>query len=156
MSGADKSRTRTYGWVDPAGISILLELEKLPGKGLLDGLDALGYLRFQGAKTDELRPIYVLQHHPAFWVVDKILESLSKRSLRQRRGLEQRGAAHQDVSLAKDFVNHLERNGLLFTPKGRKDLVKVTDRGRRVFSRYAGQKDFAEELMAFFAETPAT
>ena len=60
------------------------------------------------------------------------------------------------MSLAKDFVKHLENNGLLFTPKGRKDLVKVTDRGRRVFSKYAGQKDFAEELLSFFAERPAT
>ena len=53
------------------------------------------------------------------------------------------------------FVNHLEDNGLLFTPKGRKDLVKVTDRGRKVFSKYAGEREFAEELMSFFAERPS-
>lgn len=141
--------------VDPDAISILLEFEKPPGKELLYGLEALGYLKFEGAKTQELQPIYVLQHHPAFLVVDKILEKLAQQSLRQRRGLEQRGAAHHDVSLAKDFVNHLENSGLLFKPKNRKDLVQVSDRGRKVFSKYAGEKDFSEELLSFFVERPS-
>ena len=141
--------------IEPDSISILLEFDKPPVKGLLDGFVALGYLRFHGAKTDELRPIYVLQHHPAFWVVDKILEKLAEQSLRQRRGLVQRGAAHQDVNLAKDFVKHLENTGLLVTPKGRKDLVKVTDRGRKVFSMYPEDLDFSDELMSFFTEKPS-
>ena len=135
--------------VDPNEISIVIE------SGLLIGLDALGYLRAKGAKTNELRPFFVLQHHPAFWMVDKILKNLAKQTTRQRRGLEQRGAAHQDVKLAINFVNYLEQKGFIFTPKSRKDLVKVTDQGRTVFAKYAAERDFDDALTLFFKQTPS-
>lgn len=136
--------------VDPESTAILLDVPMLAAKQRIDGLNALGYFRFHGAKTDPIQDVYVLQHHPAFPVVDKILESLSKQAMRQRRGLEQRGAAHQDVNLARDFVSHLENKGLLGTPKGRKDLVKVTEKGRKVFARYAAEQEFSKELLSFF------
>lgn len=136
--------------IDQAAISIILESEKGLGKQIFDGLDALGYLRFQGAKTDEIRDIYVLQHHPAFSVVDKIMEKLAQQTVRQRRGLEQRGAARQDVKLARDFVKYLENKGFITTPKNRKDMVEVTELGRKVFSKYAGEREFVEDLKSFF------
>ena len=113
----------------------------------------LGYLRFRGARTDEIPAFYEMQHHPAFPVVDKIIEKLAQQTLRQRRGLEQRGAARQNVALARDFIDFLENRGLLQTPRNRKDLVEVTDRGRKVFSKYASDKEFAEDLVSFFAES---
>ena len=140
-----------FTMVDQDGISILVENQS--HNTLLTGFDALGYLHAKGAKTNELRPFFVLQHHPAFWMVDKILKNLAKQSTRQRRGLEQRGAAQKDVKLAIDFVDYLQQKGFLVIPKARKDLVKVTDRGRRVFSKYVADKDFDDELILFFGQT---
>ena len=135
--------------VDKDSISIVIQDEREAVKSV-DGLDALGYLKFHGAKTRELRPDYVLQYHRAYWVVDKIVRKLAEQMLRQRRGLEQRGAAQRDVGLAGEFVGHLLHRGLIITPKGRKDLVSVTDRGRAVFTKYVQDGEIAEELIEFF------
>ena len=135
-------------------ITIVADADNNRGRKVLHGLDALGYLKSKGAATKELRPYYIFQHHSAFWVIDKILRNLAKQTTRQRRGLEQRGAAHRDVKLAIDFVNYLEQCGFLNIPKGRKDLVKVTDQGRSVFSRYVGENFFAAELIDFFYSKP--
>ena len=154
FSGSNLENTNFVATKD-GEISIIAEIDRYSSNRLLYGLEALGYLRSRGAQTKELRPYYILQHHPAFWVVDKILRNLAKQTTRQRRGLEQRGAAHHDVKLAIDCVNYLEQCGFLAIPKGRKDLVKVTDRGRSVFSRYVGENYLAEELIQFFETRPA-
>ena len=143
-----------FAGVDVDAISIIVEGERKSLR-VLEGRDALGYLKFHGAETRELAPIFVFQHHPAFWVVDKIIRKMADQVLRQRRGLEQRGAAQQDVKLARDFVSHLERSDLLETPKGRKELVRVTDNGRAVFSAYAKANELAPELIEFFDSRPA-
>ena len=140
---------------DSDAITIVAEANRHNGSRLLNGFEALGYLCARGAVTKQLRSYDVLQHHPAFWVIDKIVRNLAKQSTRQRRGLEQRGAAHHDVGLAIEFVNFLVQCGLLSIPKGRKDLVKVTDQGRNVFSRYVGENYFSVELTQFFADRPA-
>jgi len=146
FTGAD------FTGVDPGAFSILLNVDKPPGKKVLDGTSALGFLQLAGAKTDHLRPIHRLQHHSSFPIVDKILEKLGQQAQRQRRGLEQRGAAHLNVSVARRFVDHLLRSGLITTPKGRKDLVEVTERGREVFKKYSEEKEFSEELLSFFED----
>ena len=142
--------------VDENNLSILVEIERNSGIRSLTGIDALGYLNANGAITKVLRPIYILQFHSAFWVVDKILGNLAKQTLRQRRGLEQRGAAHQDVKLATEFVKYLEQSKLIETPKGRKELVEVTDHGRAVFGKYDADREFSVELLEFFNSRPAT
>ena len=135
--------------VDEGAISIVI-LSQGDARRSVEGLDALGYLQFYGAKTRELRADYVLQYHHAYWVVDKILNKLAEQMLRQRRGLEQRGAAQQDVGLAGRFVSHLIKRGLISTQKGRKDLVSVTERGRTVFTKYAEERELSQELLEFF------
>ena len=143
-----------FSAIEEDDITIVVDAAKHSGKRALHGLNALGYLNARGATTKQLLPYYTLQHHGSFWVVDKIVRNLGKQTTRQRRGLEQRGAAHQDVKLAVDFVDHLEQRGLLVIPKGRKDLVKVTDQGRSVFSRYIGENHIARELIEFFDDKP--
>ena len=62
--------------VDEGAISIII-LSQGDARRSVEGLDALGYLQFYGAKTRELRVDYVLQYHHAYWVVDKILKKAS-------------------------------------------------------------------------------
>ena len=92
----------------------------------------------------------ILQFHPAFLVVDKILTKLAKQRTRQRRGLEQRGVAHQDVNLAKEFLRYLESQHLLITPKARPDQVRVTDEGRPIFAKYERGREIDQRLLSFF------
>ena len=155
FSGADVRGTNFTG-LDRDAISIVVELGNERPRTVLSGQDALGYLKFMGAMTDTIPINFVLQFHPAFWVVDKIVSKLATQSTRQRRGIEQRGAAHRDVNLAKEFVRHLEYSGLLTTAKARKDLVDVTEQGRRVFSKYAADRELSEELLSFFEDSSTT
>lgn len=148
LEGAD------FTGVDPGKISISIESNEAGHRKIIDGQNALGYLQFCGAETDPIQTIYVLQHHKIFPVVDKILTNLGKQSLHQRRGLSQRGAAHQNVTLARDFVQFLENKRLLHTPKNRKDLVEVTDKGRDVFRNYIDGNEFSEDLLEFFSLQP--
>ena len=132
FSGADL-RGSHFVEIDHESISILVETGAEPSKRLLVGADALGYLQYSGADTDKLPLVRVLQFHPAFGVVDKILIKLARQTTRQRRGLEQRGVAHQEVRLAKDFLGYLESQRWIATPKSRGDVVRVTEQGRPVF-----------------------
>ena len=136
-----------FSQIDPGDISILIDSHTASGKRIVEGVDAIGFLRFNGAKTDDLKPINIMKHHQNFNIVDKILNKLSKQTTRQRRGLEQRGAAHQDTSLAKDFVTHLENTGII--KANRKDLVDVTDHGRKVISSYVNEEHLSDEIISF-------
>lgn len=151
ISGVD-AHGADFSGIAQSDISILIEVETPPGLKRLTGIDALGYLHYLGAKTDPIPTFRVIQHHPSFPIVDKIIEKLSEQKMRQRRGLEQRGAARMNVNLARDFVQFLERNGLISSPLGRKDQVSVTERGRDVFSRYVTGRDVSEEIARFFVQ----
>ena len=130
-----------FSQINPDDISIISD------KRIIEGLDAIGFLSFMGAKTNDLKPIYVMKHHPKFNIVDKILSKLSMQTTRQRRGLEQRGAAHQDISLAKAFITHLENARII--KANRKDLVDVTEHGRKVISSYMNEKHLSDEIISF-------
>jgi uncharacterized protein YjbI with pentapeptide repeats len=144
-------------------ISIYLEGQGSKSKVRLQGSRALGYLTFAGASTDPIPDIFVICNYPSFIVVDKIIEKLGEQSIRQRRGLEQRGAAHQDVATARKFVKFLEREGLIETRMNRKGILYVTDFGRATFSEYAAAKTVSEQfhgsrtippiIMSFFTKT---
>jgi uncharacterized protein YjbI with pentapeptide repeats len=122
--------------VKPEDISIIVETRASPRKEAASGLEALGWLRFLGARTANICDYYVYKHYPSFPIVDKIVSKLQGSSLHQRRGLEQRGTAHRDVAFARSFVRLLEAERLIHTPRNRKDLVEVTEIGREVFSRF--------------------
>lgn len=140
LAGADFSQ------ISPTDISIYLEGAGLKSRVRLQGARALGYLNFVGASTDPIPDIFVICNYPSFVVVDKIIEKLGEQAIRQRRGLEQRGAARQNVSTARAFVQFLERAKLVETKMNRKGVLYVTDRGREVFSEYAAAKQASEQF----------
>lgn len=134
-----------FSQISPTDISIYLE-GGLKSKVRLQGSRALGYLKFAGASTDPIPDIFVICNYPLFMVVDKIIEKLGEQTIRQRRGLEQRGAARQDVCTARAFVQFLEHEKLIETRINRKDVVCVTDLGRATFSEYAAAKSVSEQF----------
>ncbi|WP_186061899.1 NACHT domain-containing protein [Burkholderia gladioli] len=116
----------------------------------VDGKYALGFLKAKGALTGDVPDYYVLWHHPRFSIVYKVIENLTKQSLRQRRGLEQRGAAHADVPFARSFIDFLLNKKLLEVPKARKDLVEPTEAGRDVFQKFIISQEVDPLLLSFF------
>ena len=136
-----------FSQISPDDISISIDSYTVSGRMIIEGVDAIGFLNFNGAKTDDLKPIYIVKHHPNFNIVDKILRKLSMQTIRQRRGLEQRGAAHQDTSLARNFVMYLEHTEIIKT--NRKDLVEVTDHGRKIISSYVNEEHLGDEIISF-------
>jgi hypothetical protein len=104
----------------------------------LSGKAAIGYLKYQGAKTDDVEDFFWLQHHPKFSIIIKICEPLTQQRNNQLRGLTQRGEAHKDPPFARAFVQYLRQNGLVeidfrnlvsATPEGRNLLPKVLEDG---------------------------
>uniref|UniRef100_C6E3B0 Putative signal transduction protein with Nacht domain n=1 Tax=Geobacter sp. (strain M21) TaxID=443144 RepID=C6E3B0_GEOSM len=129
---------------------ITVVIDEKGARKVLDGKNAIGYLRYRGAKTDQVENLYVLKNHQDFPVVDKILVKLAEHPIRQRIGLEQRGAARQDVTLAKSFMLFLEQNKLVAVCKNRKELVEVTDKGREIINLYSKSDTVPEAILQFF------
>ena len=144
LQGAD------FRHVNQDDISLLVEDDRAtPRIGRLEGQNALGYLRYQGALTDALPVSVVLRHHPKYSIMEKIIEKLAEQNLRQRRGLEQRGEARQDVPFARRFVEFLESRNWVKSPKNRKDLLEVTEAGREVFRHFAQTRDIPSAIAVF-------
>jgi len=121
--------------VGTGSISILVTTDGSTPRRL-DGVDALGFLAFHGARTDPVPARAELQFHADFGIVDKVTEKLSEQTLHQRRGIEQRGASARNVPFARRLVEAYFKAGYLAVPKARKDLLETTDAGRGVFKRY--------------------
>lgn len=134
--------------INHSDITILVE-EK-GNKKILDGKDAIGYLQFKGAKTDYIDNYFIIKNHSKFPVVDKILVKLCEHPIRQRVGLEQRGAARQDITLAKSFMTYLEQNDLVAVCKNRKELVELTEYGREIINLYSKSDVIPAPIAAFF------
>lgn len=81
-------QTANFKRVASDAISIFVKSMEVPRGARLEGLYALGYLRYQGAVTDDVPAYYVYSHHPRFPIVYKIVDNLSKQAQRQRRGLD--------------------------------------------------------------------
>jgi uncharacterized protein YjbI with pentapeptide repeats len=126
--------------------SIVVGTERLVGE------EARGYLRFVGARTDDVHPFLVYQFHPRFPIVDKVCRRLGTQAQCQRRGLEQRGAAQQDTQFARDFVALLERSGFAASTKGRPNLVHATPTGRNVLGRFLDNYEMPKEFVEFLQE----
>ena len=134
-------------------ISILVEDTEDPAaRRRLEGEDALGYVRFHNAITDPLPDEVIFRHHPKFDIAKKVLEKLAEQNLRQRRGLEQRGAASKDVSFAKALVRHLSNEKLVVTPRARKDLLSVTELGHEQFSRFVETGRLPDVVVVFLRD----
>ena len=131
VGGAD------YVGVSADSLSVFVDSDIAPGSRMaLSGVDAVGYLSFNGAITDAVSRTAIARNHPKYAIVEKILLKLCEHSQRQRRGLAQRGAARQDTRYARKFVRHLEVVGIIRTPNSRKDIVEVTDVGRNHLARF--------------------
>ena len=137
------------GDVDVSGMdvnsSIIYDGEHYSGK------DGIGLMVFLGAKTGQLDLIYVLQHHPRFEIAQKIARKLVEGGLRQERGLTQRGAARQDTDFARNFLSSLEALNLAASPRGRNDLIEITDTGRHVLGDLAEKRSIDPRLAKLFA-----
>ena len=152
FSGASLERANFTG-IEQGDISIVVDSENLSGiKSHLEGLDALGYLKFNGALTKSIPTYFELKHHPKFPIVEKIIEKLRENTIRQRRGLEQRGAARQDIRFSREFMSHMENIDLIKTPKNRKDIVEVTEKGRGIFGDFLAKHDVPEDIAKFLRE----
>jgi hypothetical protein len=138
--------------VDHEATSLIVGSDGSSRPRRLVGKEAIGYLRFFGAQTNDIENYYVYSNHPKFGIVEKIISNLSRQSHRQRRGLEQRGAAHSDVPFARSFVSFLVARKLLLTPKARKDLIEPSELGRQVFQDFVVARRLPSELVEFFDE----
>ena len=118
----------------------------------LEGLDALGFLKYAGAVTDPLPLSAVLKHHPKFSIAEKIMEKLAEQTIRQRRGVEHRGEARRDVRFAHQFVDYLENQNLIRVIRRRNELIEVTDRGREVFRRFKESQEIPREVIEFLGK----
>lgn len=131
--------------VDPTEISIVIDGAQLVGH------TALGYLKYMGAVLNAIPTKYVYQHHPKFSIVDKIMLRLSEQSVRQERGLTQRGEAHKDPVYARRFVDYLKRNSII--EQTRDNLVSPTPEGRDMISQYIQSDDVPPLIEAFLDES---
>lgn len=145
-------RGAVFNGVDKDMIEIFINNDDGSRAIPLTGLDALGYLKYHGANVDSIPSIYVLQHHVGFGVVRKILLKLSEQTLHQKRGLEQRGEAHNNVQFAKKFMTHLISNHILVAPRGKRDLVELTESGRNLVSEFIESTEIPEIIKKFLEE----
>ncbi|MHB0667781.1 hypothetical protein, partial [Roseomonas mucosa] len=116
----------------------------------LSNMDAIGFLNFNGAKTDPIDDIYIYKNHPKFPMIAKICEKVSEQRNSQLRGLTQRGEARVDPPFARDFVSRLEALGWVMVDKN--DLVSCTPVGRPLLASLAAGTKIAAEIVQFIEE----
>lgn len=126
--------------------------DNVNGRIKYEGIYAIGYLKYCGAVTDEVPNKAVYIHHPRFKIVDKIMTKLAVQSIRQRRGLVQRGAARNDIPFSNEFIDYLVTKKLLFTPMNRKDFVETTGDGRKLFTQYKQTNELPEVISSFLRD----
>lgn len=127
--------------VGSSDISIIVDRKRL------EGAEALGYLKFHGAVTDDLPAFEVFRHHSKYKVVEKILTRLEKQRVHQREGLAHRGPSMKDTDFADSFLSVLVREGHL--EENRPDYLEVTERGRDMVSQFIIVKILPQELLDF-------
>lgn len=121
-------------------------------KSRLEGIDAIGYLRFKGAITSDIPKYFIYQHSPKFVVIQKICEVMFDHSIHQRIGLEQRGRAALDPALANKFVEHLIKCGIATTKGSRPGMIWTSPRGREVFGKFCNEKEICTEIEDFIVD----
>lgn len=117
---------------------------------LLSGRGAIGFLKYHGAKTDDVSSYHELQHHPRFAIVQKICERISEQRNSQLRGLTQRGAAQVDPPFAREFMNCLAKAGLVEIDGN--NLVSATADGRKELPRLLAHAELPEAIAEFLKE----
>ena len=142
MRGAD------FSSIPPEDISIVVE-DSNGNFVKKTEYDALGFIKFQRARTDKIPGIYVFQYHANYPIVIKIIEKLYSQGRRERRALEQRGASTRNVTFAKRVTEYLEQDGLMIQSPNQRNLVELTDKGREVAGRIMKQNEFDDGFSKF-------
>jgi hypothetical protein len=121
----------------------------------LSGLVALGFLASKGAIIDSVIDIrYVFMHDERYLIFEKICRKLMEQGWRQRRGLEQRGAAQQNQKFGKEAVGYLIKCGVVAEDKAkREDLVCTTPAGRSVIQQFLDGQAMPSEFRVFLIQT---
>ncbi|NRG42297.1 NACHT domain-containing protein [Rathayibacter sp. VKM Ac-2835] len=132
-------------------ISLILDVGRSPKR--VEGKQALGYLAYCGAVVDPIDSYFFWMNHPRFSIVEKVASKLVEGSRRQRRGLEQRGAAALDPAFARSFVAKLESLGYVQTPLGRSELVEITASGRSALGSMQSGRELPSVIAEFLAES---
>lgn len=117
------------------------------GERILAGHAAIGWLRYQGAITDDVDDLFVLVNSPRFPVVAKIVEKLTSNTNNQLLGLTQRGVASADPRYARAFVDRLVSLGWVSVDKN--DLVTATGQGRSSLTPLVDLSKMAPEIADF-------
>ena len=149
ISGADL-RDAQFTNMRETDVTVLTDLTNEAGEHRrLSGAEAFAYLTFRGALTPPVSPSLVCAFHANFPIADKIIEKLAEQTYRQRRGLEQRGAAQADHVFAREFLQELERSEWVYAPHGRNEQIGATPKGREVFQRFKQTRELPEQLAKF-------
>jgi hypothetical protein len=117
---------------------------------VITGKVAIGYLRFHGAKTDDMDSYFELMHHPKFPIIIKICQNISEQKNSQLRGLTQRGVAQMDPPFARSFVDLLENNSLVSINQN--NLVSATPEGRRQLPALVDHETMPPVIEAFLRQ----
>lgn len=117
----------------------------------LDTDSLVGLLRSRGAITDNVDPFYVYYWKEEFDISLKIARALMDEGWRQRRGVEQRGAAQRNTDFAKRFVRYLIRNDLVITKQGG-SLIGATPAGRTAFLNLCSRSKLDPIIESFWTE----
>ena len=113
------------------------------------GKDAIGYLNYNGAKTDKVDDIYKYKHHPHFSIVEKICSVMSEQTARQLHGLTKRGAAQKNPQFADSFVDILIKNGWVELKKNRPGQIFTTAKGRDFFRSFKEETRMNQVVIDF-------
>src|SRR5262249_15114401 len=111
----------------------------------MEGKEAIGYLKYQGAKTEKVPNRFVYMHFPKFVIIQKICSVMNSSTTHQRLGLEKRGVSQMDPRFASEFVDYLVKNELAETRriKGRDEMVSTTSKGRDILGRFCNSNNEA-------------
>jgi uncharacterized protein YjbI with pentapeptide repeats len=117
---------------------------------LLSGDAAIGYLRYNSARTDPVDDIHIYRHHPKFPILKKICEKVSEQRNSQLRGLTQRGEARVDPPFARDLMARFMSLGWVTIDKN--DLVAATPSGRPILQKVASGEFLPSEIVDYLTE----
>lgn len=150
VSGANFSNA-DFRAIDKSS-TILVQSSSSPQRIRLEGLSALGYLRYFGAYTDSVPSIYIFKNHRNYCIVEKICEEMASQTAHQLLGLEQRGKSQQDPGFARNFINHILKHSMASSKRNRPGMIWTTPKGREIFGCFCEGKQLPVEIEAFLRD----
>jgi len=146
MSGANLDGANFVGLVGPP-IILTSDADPEDVKRRLEGMDAVGYLNYAGAITDDVPAYYIQKHNPLFPVIEKVCRKLMEQTWVQKLGLVKKGASRQDPKAASEFLNTLISNG--FVEENPREQISATPKGREIIVHLLEKNELAPVLQDF-------